>query len=96
MTIAILDFLCSWAEAISMATYLKTSFLLKYLHSSTTPFEFFDRNRFTIAHLKLFGYKCYIYIYEEEHCRGSKYHSRTPKVKSVGIISASNIYLVAP
>jgi hypothetical protein len=62
MTIAASDFTCLWAEAVTIAAYLKNRVPHKHLPSSTTPLESFHVKRPTISYLKPFGSKCYMHI----------------------------------
>jgi hypothetical protein len=66
------EFPCLWAKAVNMAAYLKTRRPHKHLSSSTTTFKCCHSKMLTIASLKVFRSKCYIYIREEEHFSRSK------------------------
>jgi hypothetical protein len=92
MTIAAPDFPYLWAEAVNMAAYLQNRLPHKYLPSSTTPFERFQRKRPTISHLKPFGSKCYIHIREEARSSGSKHLPHARESIIVSYTSSPKVY----
>jgi hypothetical protein len=92
MTIAALDFPCLWPQCVNMAACLTTWLPYKYLPSSSRLFASFHSKRRTISHLKLFGIKCDVHLWEIDHSSGSKHLYSARKVIVVGYTASSIVY----
>ena len=82
---------CFWAEALSTAVYIRNRVTSRSLPSDKTPHHFWNRSTPTVAHLRIFGCKCW---YTLPKVKVQKLDSRGRLAMFVGYAESSKAYKV--